>query len=112
MPEIIEFPDVNGAKQTLDLTAHGSFAFNVDCMEVMKKIPDKYFDLACIDPPYGGSQSVNEERERERELHGGAGEYHGAIVGRFGGRFAKYHLGIENGRELEQEVSDPRRGYL
>ena len=26
---------------------------NCDCMEGMKKIPDKYFDLAIVDPPYG-----------------------------------------------------------
>ena len=26
---------------------------NADCMEVMKEYPDKYFDLAIVDPPYG-----------------------------------------------------------
>ena len=26
---------------------------NVDCMEYMKGVPDKYFDLAIVDPPYG-----------------------------------------------------------
>ena len=26
---------------------------NMDCMEGMKEIPDKYFDLAIVDPPYG-----------------------------------------------------------
>lgn len=25
-----------------------------DCMEAMKEFPDKFFDLACVDPPYGG----------------------------------------------------------
>ena len=24
-----------------------------DCMEIMKQYPDKYFDLSCVDPPYG-----------------------------------------------------------
>ena len=28
-------------------------AYNVDCMELMAKYPDKYFDLAIVDPPYG-----------------------------------------------------------
>ena len=28
--------------------------FNMDCMEGMKQFPDKYFDLAIVDPPYGG----------------------------------------------------------
>jgi len=27
--------------------------FNMDCMELMKEYPDKYFDLAIVDPPYG-----------------------------------------------------------
>lgn len=27
--------------------------YNIDCMEYMKSIPDKYFDLAVVDPPYG-----------------------------------------------------------
>ena len=26
---------------------------NVDCMEYMKTLPDKFFDLAIVDPPYG-----------------------------------------------------------
>ena len=27
--------------------------YNMDCMEGMKEFPDKYFDLAVVDPPYG-----------------------------------------------------------
>lgn len=27
--------------------------FNQDCMEYMKDIPDKFFELAIVDPPYG-----------------------------------------------------------
>ena len=27
--------------------------YNMDCMEGMKNFPDKYFDLAIVDPPYG-----------------------------------------------------------
>lgn len=30
-----------------------SLAFNMDCMEGMAQYPDKYFDLAIVDPPYG-----------------------------------------------------------
>lgn len=26
--------------------------FNEDCLKAMKRYPDKYFDLACVDPPY------------------------------------------------------------
>lgn len=27
-------------------------ALNVDCMEYMRTLPDKAFDLAIVDPPY------------------------------------------------------------
>lgn len=29
-----------------------SVTYNVDCMEYMKTVPDKYFELAIVDPPY------------------------------------------------------------
>jgi site-specific DNA-methyltransferase (adenine-specific) len=34
--------------------------FNEDCMVVMARYPDKYFDLACVDVPYG--IGVNKEK--------------------------------------------------
>jgi site-specific DNA-methyltransferase (adenine-specific) len=30
-----------------------SEVFNDDCIQVMKRYPDKFFDLAVVDPPYG-----------------------------------------------------------
>lgn len=30
-----------------------SVVYNMDCVEGMKHYPDKYFDLAVVDPPYG-----------------------------------------------------------
>lgn len=30
-----------------------TIVYNMDCMEGMKEYPDKYFDLAIVDPPYG-----------------------------------------------------------
>ena len=30
-----------------------NIAYNMDCLEAMKQMPDKYFDLAVVDPPYG-----------------------------------------------------------
>ena len=29
-------------------------AYNIDCMEYMRTLPDNAFDLAVVDPPYGG----------------------------------------------------------
>ena len=31
-----------------------SEVFNEDCMIGLRRYPDKYFDLAVVDPPYGG----------------------------------------------------------
>ena len=42
--------------------------YNMDCMIGMRDIPDKYFDLAIVDPPYG----------LERFKHGGS------VVNRYG----------------------------
>lgn len=36
-----------------------TYAYNQDCMIAMKEFPDKYFELAIIDPPYGGDQNFN-----------------------------------------------------
>lgn len=77
-------------------------AYNIDCMEYMKTLPDNAFDLAVVDPPYGAgftegggckgwftkyhqdcSQSVNAERERE------AGPRYNRF-GSPGSRFEKY----------------------
>ena len=33
--------------------------YNMDCMDAMKQFPDKFFDLAIVDPPYGdGGQNI------------------------------------------------------
>ena len=36
----------------------------MDCMEGMKEIPDKYFDLAIVDPPYGININHNMGRRK------------------------------------------------
>ena len=30
-----------------------NIAYNADCIAAMREMPDKAFDLACVDPPYG-----------------------------------------------------------
>ena len=39
-------------------------AYNVDCMEYMRTLPDKAFDLAVVDPPYGIKINMNAGRRR------------------------------------------------
>lgn len=55
-------------------------AFNIDCMEYMKTIPDKYFDLAVVDPPYGGGAKANAEDV-----------FKGGIVGGRSKKYAEIH---------------------
>lgn len=48
-----------------------SEVFNQDCMEGMKSFPDKYFDIACVDPPYGlewGGTGFKKKNIQERNL--------------------------------------------
>ena len=42
-------------------------AYNMDCMEGMKQYPDKYFDLAVVDPPYGINRFKHGETSRLRK---------------------------------------------
>ena len=44
------------------LGAVPSEVFNEDCITVMKRYPDKFFDLAVVDPPYG----IGEDGEKKR----------------------------------------------
>jgi len=37
---------------------------NEDCMELMARYPDKYFDLAVVDPPYGIGEDGGKARTR------------------------------------------------
>lgn len=32
----------------------------MDCMDGMREFPDKFFDLAIVDPPYGGGADKHE----------------------------------------------------
>lgn len=69
-----------------------NIAYNVDCMEYMATLPDKAFDLAVVDPPYGDghSQSVHVERE--------------SVWNRFGGRFDRYKTNSQGGVAREENI--------
>ena len=92
--------------------------YNMDCMEAMKEFPDGFFDLAIVDPPYGGGYREDNsttalrgggielgaaEEEPVRRplpevphrggLRGGGANWNGPR-GRFGsGIFRKYYVG-------------------
>lgn len=52
-----------------------NIAYNMDCMEGMKQYPDKYFDLAVVDPPYGVGSVVYMPRTREKAFGGYIDKY-------------------------------------
>ena len=38
---------------------------HADCMDIMKDIPDKFFELAIVDPPYG----IGEDSDKIKEYN-------------------------------------------
>ena len=40
--------------------------FNCDCMEFMKNIPDSFYDLAIVDPPYGINMAMGHKGSEKR----------------------------------------------
>ena len=55
-------------KQQIDMIKIDNFTFyNSDNMEIMKQYPDKYFDLAIVDPPYGIGISSNPVRQQHKK---------------------------------------------
>lgn len=61
-----------------------SNTYNMDCMEALRGFPDKFFDLAVVDPPYGsgGGGVPNMENGSEDGLTA-------TRVSRTGGKWAK-----------------------
>ncbi len=62
---------------------------NGDCMDYLPKFSDNEFDLAIVDPPYGGGCSADANDT-----------FNGAIIGRFGGQFARYFENDSRGGAL------------
>lgn len=51
----------------IDVLKHTSEVFNEDCMIGMAGYPDKWFDLAVVDPPYGIGISGNPFRQKHKK---------------------------------------------
>lgn len=47
--------------------------YNMDCMDALKQFPDKFFDLAIVDPPYG----INVANHDGGKIVGGGGRAFG-----------------------------------
>lgn len=47
-----------------------SIVVNCDCMEYMRRVPDKAFDLAVVDPPYGIGIDRHKENRKIKVIGG------------------------------------------
>jgi site-specific DNA-methyltransferase (adenine-specific) len=48
---------------------HRSDVYNLDCVEGMKAFPNKYFDLALVDPPYGINAESGYGQSNNKNIH-------------------------------------------
>lgn len=51
---ISKIKDIHGKEHIIDYNNFKSCFINCDCMEALRKMPDKCVDLSICDPPYGG----------------------------------------------------------
>lgn len=47
-----------------------SNTYNQDCISFMKETPDKFFNLAIVDPPYGKNRYSNRKDRRREQRRG------------------------------------------
>lgn len=85
--------------------------YNMDCMEGMKEFPDKYFDLAIVDPPYGGGGTQSDKaglvggaQTMSAETAAGSADGLTSIISaqRTGGKWAKRYQ--TNGGTFERDI--------
>ena len=69
-----------------------SIVYNMDCMEYMRTLPDKAFDLAIVDPPYGDG-------------NGGSAKRFGGMFGAVYGENTRAHVADAHERERERETA-------
>lgn len=46
-----------------------SETYNIDCLEYMRTMPDKFFDLAVVDPPYGIGRNWRKDKHSKFYRH-------------------------------------------
>ena len=75
----------------------------MDCMEGMKQFPDGFFNLAIVDPPYGGGFTDNGGCKGWFTKYHSNGKNIGGGV-RFGGRFDRYKEDDPDGGNVGDKV--------
>ena len=57
----------------------GSTVFNYDCIAIMKQYPDKIFDLAVVDPPYGIGANKMQLGNGKKKIYRGENDWDNSI---------------------------------
>ena len=78
--------------------------YNMDCMKGMKEFPDKYFDLAIVDPPYGGGNDKEIESRKRSRFGGWFDNYN---IKRTGGGYSEKY-----GKKIEHWDFAPTKEYF
>lgn len=80
--------------------------YNMDCMEGMKQFPDKYFDLAVVDPPYGdGGVHGNELTEADSEERStNTGKMRGGVLEQVRTEVRQVQADTCNGRMFDSQT--------
>ena len=89
-----------------------NIAYNMDCVDAMKDMPDNAFDLAVVDPPYGDALTNIDGGGKPWNRFGGRFDRYKTPVDKSGGWHGKqkYHLGTTQhlrGAEEVQHLSEP-----
>lgn len=75
--------------------------YNMDCMEGMREFPDGYFELAIVDPPYGGWE------DKSRSRFGGCFDKYKIEATRTGGTWAEKY-----GKKIQHWDVAPTKEYF
>lgn len=91
-----------------------SIVYNMDCIDGMKQYPDKYFDLAIVDPPYGagfteggGCTGWFTKYREDQQKRGGEQSY----WNRFGERFDRYKQPTKSGGGIPRTNFHGKKKY-
>ena len=76
-----------------------SKTYNIDCMEYMREIPDRFFELAVVDPPYGLGRGADANRSR----HSGSGTLKNRVLNLTAKKFENWDIADE---ELLLELAE------
>lgn len=100
---------INICGTEFDLEHPTSIYVNCNCMDGMKQFPDKYFDLAVVDPPYGIGAS---------EMTMGKGTKNNGVKGNIGMILHRRkiastnYLGFQNNKLFLEEITLNYRKFV